>query len=86
MQLELDGSVYDTPTDEPVVYHVFEFFKAELLTDDDAALESLTHIDIVTQQLGPEECGTLLVPFLTGACLLLICILTCSQRRRLACQ
>lgn len=67
MQLELDGSVYDTPTDEPVVYHVFEFFKAELLTDDDAALESLTHIDIVTQQLGPEECGTLLVPFLTEA-------------------
>ncbi|KAK1442541.1 ARM repeat like protein [Babesia gibsoni] len=55
---------YEKPPDERFVYLAFDFFKNELLGDDNSAMEAITHIDVVTQELGPEECERLLVPFL----------------------
>ncbi|CDR94938.1 HEAT repeat containing protein, putative [Babesia bigemina] len=49
------------------LYPAFEFFKTEVQGGKEGAMEALMHVDIVTQQLGPELCGTLLVPFLAEA-------------------
>ncbi|GIX65276.1 dimethyladenosine transferase [Babesia caballi] len=57
----------DTRAKKEELYPAFKYFKSELLGDEEGAAEALSHVDIVTQQLGPELCGTLLVPFLADA-------------------
>ncbi|EDO06070.2 hypothetical protein BBOV_II001110 [Babesia bovis T2Bo] len=63
------GDTMDNPdiTENVVEYPAFEYFKCEILGSDVSATEALKHVDVVTQQLNSELCGTMLVPFLAEA-------------------
>ncbi|GFE54440.1 serine threonine phosphatase 2A 65 kDa regulatory subunit A beta isoform, putative [Babesia ovis] len=62
-----DGTEHDEFIENTISYPAFEYFKCEILGSDGGAIEALKQVDIVTQQLNPELCETMLVPFLTEA-------------------